>query len=75
MHSYGLLYPFFVWYIVARNECIISQSDDGVVTPCVNGYCVDSVRDYLCVCLDGTYQGKNCSEPGKHCDYTCKYTC
>ena len=48
---------------VARNECIISTSPN-VETPCQNGYCVDSIGDYFCVCFDG-FQGRNCDEMGK----------
>ena len=43
----------------ARNECII----DGGGTPCVNGYCVDEVNDYYCMCPDN-FIGKNCETPG-----------
>ena len=46
---------------VARNECIISPSPE-LVTPCVNGYCIDGVGDYSCIC-NGGFQGRNCSEP------------
>ncbi|XP_019854703.1 PREDICTED: uncharacterized protein LOC109583711, partial [Amphimedon queenslandica] len=44
--------------ITPRNECII----DGGSTPCVNGYCVDEVNDYYCVCPDNFF-GRNCETP------------
>ena len=34
-----------------------------LVTPCVNGYCVDGFKTYTCICNDG-YAGRNCDEEG-----------
>ena len=39
---------------IVRNECLPNP-------PCVNGYCVDGVGDYTCVCYDG-FTGRNCDE-------------
>ncbi|XP_019854701.1 PREDICTED: uncharacterized protein LOC109583709 [Amphimedon queenslandica] len=41
-----------------RNECTINDPS----TPCVNGYCVDEVNDYYCVCPNN-FIGKNCEIP------------
>ena len=48
----------------ARNECIISTSP--LRTPCVNGWCTDSVNGYYCSCNEG-FQGVNCDEQGLSC--------
>ena len=52
--------------LAARNECIISESPE-LVTPCVNGYCVDGVGDYSCRCFEN-FQGRDCNEsvPSMH---------
>ena len=54
---------FFIY--IVRNECIINDAS----TPCVNGYCIDEVNDYYCVCPDN-FIGKNCEIPGSQ--ITCR---
>ena len=43
---------------IVRNECL-------PIPPCVNGYCVDGVRDYTCVCYD-RFTGRNCDEESEY---------
>ena len=52
--EYFLLHP-------ARNECVLAT--DPLVTPCVNGFCVDGFNTYTCLCYDG-YTGRNCDVEG-----------
>ena len=58
--SYSHNYCSFSVSLV-RNECVVQI--DPIMTPCVNGYCIDGFNTYICICDEG-YMGRNCDEEG-----------
>ena len=60
--SNSLCIIIYTFFFTVRNECIIQS--EPLVTPCVNGWCVDGLNRYLCICFEG-YTGINCDEIGK----------